>query len=87
MTPFLDWLGSLPAAVSAVHALAVLLRAGRNRRGPRTAGDGSGGPCATVVRVEGATHSAVTVTVRLVPPGVGPAAGGAHPAAEERGRW
>ncbi|CAM5239897.1 hypothetical protein AB0M94_03470 [Streptomyces xanthochromogenes] len=88
MTPFLDWLGSVPAAVSAVHALAVLLQRGRrNRRRPLTAQGGCGAPSATVVRVEGGTGAAVTVTVRFVPPLAAPAAGGAQPAAEGRGRW
>ncbi|AYG84886.1 hypothetical protein DWB77_07101 [Streptomyces hundungensis] len=92
MTRFLDWLGAVTAAVSAVHALVVLLHAcwdGRRARAgtapvaPLAPAARCGCPPAVaIVHVEAAPDRTVAVMVR-----VAPTTGGARPWVEERSPW
>ncbi|MFD9303027.1 hypothetical protein ACFWCB_10185 [Streptomyces sp. NPDC060048] len=92
MTPSLEWLGHGPAAVSAVHALVVLVRLCRrsllNRKDTRsqTAGERTEEELSlsgfVVVRVDVAAEARVDVRVTVAAaPGAAAVAGG------ERGPW
>ncbi len=90
MTPFLEWIGFFPAAVSAVHALYALARMWQRRPWARSARPslGHGRPlddahrcgcgCAAVTPVDATTDPVVEVRVTVSLPG------GAESRAEQR---
>ncbi|MGW0917063.1 hypothetical protein ACWD1Z_35970 [Streptomyces sp. NPDC002784] len=93
MTPFLEWTGYVPAAVSAVHALGALVRVWRKKSAGREAAQSDAGlqavggqesrvesvPVAPVAAPCGDVVVRIELTVRV---------GGGDTAAEsERGAW